>query len=81
MEQSRRTTVIREWIIFALCVGLGGHVVLGLILHAPEHWPWSHAGGYGILVGLFLYVVVQGLRSLMWVLRGRGKREQEEPGW
>ncbi|WP_447972026.1 hypothetical protein [Nitrospira sp. Kam-Ns4a] len=81
MEQSRRTTVIREWIIFALCVGLGGHVVLGLILHTPERWPWSDAGGYGLLVGLSLYVAVQGLRSLMWVLRGRGKREQEDPGW
>ena len=41
--------MMREWIIFALCLGVGGHVALGVVLHAPELWPWSTAGFYGLL--------------------------------
>ena len=28
-------TMIREWIIFALCLGVGGHIGLGVVMHAP----------------------------------------------
>jgi hypothetical protein len=66
--------MLREWIIFALCLGLGGHVALGIILHRPESWPWGEAGLRGLLVGLGIYVVVQLLRSLWWVARGRARR-------
>ncbi|MGH7164261.1 MAG: hypothetical protein ACREIS_01910 [Nitrospiraceae bacterium] len=73
LEGSRRTTIAREWIIFAICLGFGGHVVLGLILHAPELWPWKDAGVRGLLVGLSVYVSVQLCRSLWWVMTGRAR--------
>jgi NhaP-type Na+/H+ or K+/H+ antiporter len=54
----------REWIIFALCLGAGGHLALGFVLHAPDLWPWSRAGLYGLLSGLVIYVLVQVARFL-----------------
>lgn len=57
--------LIREWIIFALCLGVGGHIALGFVLHAPEVWPWSRAGLYGLLSGLAVYALVQFSR-LIW---------------
>ena len=54
----------REWIIFAICLGLGGHIALGVMLHAPDLWPWSRAGLYGLLSGLGLYAAVQLGRSI-----------------
>jgi hypothetical protein len=70
MDNSQRATVAREWIIFAISFGLGGHVALGLVLHAPEVWSWNKAGVHGLLVGLSVYVMVQLLRSCWWVLKG-----------
>ncbi len=67
----------REWIIFAICLGLGGHIALAVVLHAPEMWPWSKAWLYGLLSGIALYVVVQVTRSLWWVFRGRTADESE----
>jgi len=61
--------LIREWIIFALCLGVGGHIALAFILHAPELWPWSRAGLYGLLSGLGFYGVVQLGRGLWRVAR------------
>lgn len=54
----------REWIIFALCLGAGGHLALGFVLHAPEIWPWSRAGLYGLLSGLAIYTSVQVVRFI-----------------
>lgn len=68
MEPVRKTIIIREWALFALSFGLGGHVVLGMMLHAPALWPWDKAGIYGLLVGLSVYVTVQVLRSIWWVM-------------
>ncbi|SLM47554.1 protein of unknown function [Nitrospira japonica] len=62
--------MLREWIIFALCLGVGGHVALGVMLHAPNLWPWSTAGFYGLLSGLLIYAVVQGGR-LVWRMARR----------
>lgn len=59
----------REWIIFALCLGAGGHLALGFVLHAPEVWPWSRAGLYGLLSGLALYIGVQVTRFIWSRLR------------
>jgi len=59
----------REWIIFAICLGLGGHIALGVILHAPELWPWNDAG----LAGLWVYGIVQLVRWLWWIVGGRNK--------
>lgn len=73
MEVARRARWVREWIIFALCLGLGGHVVLGLMLHAPDRWPGIEAGRYGVLIGVSVYVGVQVFRSLWWVVRARSK--------
>jgi hypothetical protein len=66
---------MREWIIFALCLGVGGHVALGVMLHAPDLWPWSTAGFYGLLSGLAVYAVVQGARGL-WRLFTTSKRNE-----
>ncbi|MDE3020116.1 MAG: hypothetical protein KGO52_15655 [Nitrospirota bacterium] len=65
--------MVREWIIFAICLGLGGHIALGLILHAPDLWSWQNAGSRGLLIGLAVYVTVQVIRSIWWVVKGRGK--------
>lgn len=73
--------MIREWIIFALCLGVGGHIALGVILHAPGYWPWSTAGFYGLLSGLALYGVVQVTRTLWKVLRQTPKNTSDDgPG-
>jgi hypothetical protein len=67
----------REWIIFALCLGLGGHIALAVVLHAPDLWPWSKAWLYGLLSGFVLYVLVQVIRSLWWICRGKSSDERE----
>ena len=69
----------REWIIFAVCLGLGGHIALAVVLHAPDQWPWRKAWLYGLLSGVALYVVVQVIRSLWWIFRGRNAEEPETP--
>ena len=59
------TTLVREWIIFAVCLGVGGHIALGVVLHAPER-PWGQAGAFGIYSGLALYLLVQVARWI-WI--------------
>lgn len=66
--------MVREWIIFAICLGLGGHIALGVVLHAPDLWPWKYAALYGLLTGFAMYAVVQMSRSLWWFLRGRHQK-------
>jgi hypothetical protein len=61
--------LIREWIVFALCLGIGGHIALAFLLHAPDLWPWSRAGLYGLLSGLAVYAFVQVGRWLWCLLR------------
>jgi hypothetical protein len=51
--------MMQEWIIFALCLGVGGHIALGLVMHDPNLWPWSTTGFYGLLSGLAVYALVQ----------------------
>lgn len=62
--------LVREWIILAICLGLGGHIALGVILHARDLWSLKDAGFNGLLAGLGLYLVVQLLRSLWWAVKG-----------
>lgn len=69
----------REWIIFAISLGLGGHIALGVVLHAPDLWPWSKAWFYGLLSGLALYVVIQVVRSLWWICRGSKGGDERDP--
>lgn len=69
----------REWIVFAICLGFGGHIALAVVLHAPDMWPWSKAWLYGFLSGLTLYVMVQVVRSLWWMCRGKNTDEPEPP--
>ena len=73
-------SMAREWIIFALCLGAGGHVALGIILHEPSWWPWSSAGFSGLLIGLGIYMVVQMSRILWRVKQGKpdGTTEDDE---
>lgn len=66
--------MLREWIIFALCLGAGGHIALGVMLHSPDLWPRSTAGYYGLISGLVVYGVVQGVR-MAW----RAFRRQRDP--
>ena len=70
--------LIREWIIFALCLGVGGHLALAVVLHAPERWPWSQAGLYGLLLGVAVYAVVQVTRVCWWAFRGRSGTDSME---
>ncbi|MEX5216166.1 MAG: hypothetical protein NW703_18630 [Nitrospiraceae bacterium] len=70
-------SMAREWIIFALCLGAGGHVALGVILHEPSWWPWSSAGFSGLLIGLAIYVMVQMMR-IVWRLTQDKRRETLE---
>jgi len=72
-----RNGLLREWIIFALSLGLGGHIALAIVLHDPQAWPWTQAGLRGLLIGISVYVVVQVLRSVWWLSRGRGKRPDD----
>lgn len=51
--------MMREWIIFGLCLGVGGHIAVGVVMHAPGLWPWSMTGFYGLLSGLVVYGLVQ----------------------
>ena len=69
MDTPRRAVVAREWIIFALSIGLGAHIALALLLHAPEAWPLQQAGLYGLFMGSAVYVVVQLARSIWWLFR------------
>jgi hypothetical protein len=52
-------------------MGMGGHVVLGIVLHAPETWPWQEAGHYAVLVGFSVYVAVLIGRLVWGAVRGR----------
>ncbi len=62
--------MIREWIIFAICLGLGGHIALGVVLHAPELWSLRDAGFNGLLAGLGVYLAVQLFRWLWRAVKG-----------
>lgn len=77
MESPQKTTIIREWIVFAISLGLGGHVALGMMLHEPAAWPLQQAGTQGLLVGLSVYILVQLLRSFWWALRGSRRSKIE----
>jgi hypothetical protein len=68
-DTPRHLPIGREWIIFAICMGLGGHVVLGIVLHAPDAWPWEQAGRYALLVGFAVYVAVLLSRAAARVVR------------
>ncbi len=68
-----KKTVIREWIVLALCLGLGAHIALGFLLHGSLGWPTEAFGFYGIVFGVMVYVVVQIIRSVWWVWKGKTK--------
>jgi hypothetical protein len=61
-----KKTMIREWIVLALCLGLGAHVALGFLLHGSLNWPTEAYGFYGILFGVLIYGVVQTGRYVWW---------------
>ncbi len=75
MEEQTKKKVIREWIILALCVGLGAHITLGLVLHGQEGWSGATFALYGILISGSLYVLVQLGRSVWWWLRAERSAE------
>jgi len=61
----------KEWMIFAICLGLGGHIALALLLHVPEPWPAETLWLNGVILALAVYLGVQLLRSVWWLCRGR----------
>ncbi len=68
-QEQRKAKILKEWINFSLCLDLGGHIALGLILHAPEVWPLKTAWIHGLLIAIGFYVVVQLARSIWWFFR------------
>ncbi len=75
-ESGKKKTVFREWIIFAVSMGAGAHIALGLILHSPDKWDWNHTAVHIGLIGLSVYVVVQIARSCWWFIRGRRRHPE-----
>ena len=71
MTPARKTVVAREWIIFALSFGLGGHVALGFMLHSSTPDRWQTIGWKAVFFGLFVYVAVQAGRSIFLAIRSR----------
>ena len=71
MTPARKTVVAREWIIFALSFGLGGHVALGFMLHGSTPDRWQTIGWKAVFFGLFVYVAVQAGRSIYLAIRSR----------
>lgn len=69
---------MQEWIIFVLCLGVGGHIALGVVMHAPGLWPWSTTGFYGLLSGLEVYGLVQAGRRFGESVPARSKISIEE---
>ena len=75
MPPARKVTIAREWIIFALSFGLGGHIALGLVLHNPSPERWQAMGWKVLFIGLFVYIAVQAGRSIYLAIRSlRAKR-------
>ncbi len=75
MNQARKAALAREWIIFALSFGLGGHVALGFVLHNPSPERWQAMGWNAVFFGVFVYVTVQAGRSIYLAIRShRAKR-------
>lgn len=68
-----KTTMVREWVVFALCLGLGAHVALGVLLHGSLDWPTETFGLYGIFFGLGIYGVVQVSRSVWRIWQEKAK--------
>ena len=71
MTPARKTALAREWIIFALSFGLGGHVALGFMLHSSTPERWQAIGWNAAFFGLFVYVAVQAGRSIYLAIRSR----------
>ncbi len=69
MNQARKASMAREWIIFALSFGLGGHVALGFVLHNPSPERWQAMGWNAVFFGVFVYVAVQAGRSIYLAIR------------
>ncbi len=76
MTPARKTVVAREWIIFALSFGLGGHIALGFMLHSSSPDRWQTMGWKAVFFGLFVYVAVQAGRSIFLAIRSlQAKRD------
>ncbi|MBI3808782.1 MAG: hypothetical protein HY281_14940 [Nitrospirae bacterium] len=69
MTHGRSLMMMQEGIIFALCLGVGGHIALGVVMHDPSLWPWSTTGFYGLLSGLAVYGLVQTGRGVWKLFR------------
>jgi len=72
MTPARKAAMAREWIIFALSFGLGGHIALGLVLHNPSPARWQEMGWNIFFIGLFVYIAVQAGRSIYMAIRSHG---------
>ena len=71
MNRAQKAVLAREWIIFALSFGLGGHVAFGFMLHSSTPERWQTIGWNAAFFGLFVYVAVQAGRSIFLAIRAR----------
>jgi hypothetical protein len=80
MEHERqKSNAIREWIIFSLSLGLGAHIVLGIMLHSPDLWETKSLWINGLLISFSVYIVVQLSRSLWRFIRSHSNSEPAPP--
>ena len=77
MEQMRKASFAREWIIFALSIGIAGHIALGLVLHDPAH-QWHEMGWNTLFIGVFVYIAVQAGRSIFFAVRSHRLNQTPE---
>lgn len=77
-HERRKSKAIREWIIFALSIGLGAHIVLGFMLHSPETWPLQSLWFYGLLISISVYIGVQLCRSVWWLFRNHSHAQTSD---
>jgi len=77
MQQETKAIWAREWIIFALSIGLGGHVALGIVLHDPSPKQWQDIGWNVVFFGFFIYILFQAARSVFIVVRARRANRQQ----
>ena len=76
VTSARKTVLAREWVIFALSIGLGGHVALGFMMHNSTPERWQAIGWNALFFGLLVYVTVQAGRSIVLAIRSfRTKRD------
>ncbi len=75
--EGKKSNFLKEWIIFALCLGLGAHLALGVVLHSPDLWPMNNLWWYGLLLSISFYILVQVSRSVYRLVKPLKNHEED----